>query len=362
MTSTRRTPRGVVEAHRAGDQRDVGAGLGGGARDREAHLAARAVGEAAHRIDRLEGRPGGDSTRLPASSLGWKKAISSSSSSAGSSIRPSPISPQAWSPLPGPSTVAPSARELGEVALRRRMRPHLAVHRRRDQQRAALDRPRQAEQRQQVVGAAVQQLGDEVGARRRDQHGVGLARQVDVRHVVGVARVPLAGVDGAVRERLQRHRGDELLGRLGHHDLHRRAGLDQRARQLGRLVAGDAARQAEHDVAARELGGRWRCGGIHGPGLSTSPGAPRSRARRSGLARGHAADRAAPLADAAHPVELADDDRAPACRRGRSARWSGRRAASSRRSRRRRDRAGSCALNGVRSRKLADHLGAPPCS
>ena len=52
--------------------------------------------------------------------------------------------------------------------------------------------------------------------------------------------------------------GDELLGRLGHHHLHRRAGLDQLAHQLGRLVAGDAARQAEHDVAAGQLGGGRR--------------------------------------------------------------------------------------------------------
>ena len=90
----------------------------------------------------------------------------------------------------------------------------------------------------------------------------------------GFARVPLAGVDGAVRQRLQRHRGDEVLGRLGHHDLHRRAGLDQLARQLGGLVAGDAARQAEHDVAAREFGGRRWHGGIHGPGdYRRAPGA-----------------------------------------------------------------------------------------
>ena len=59
-TSMRRTPARRRERDRAGDERDVGAGLGGGARDREAHLAARPVGEAAHRIDRLEGRPGGD--------------------------------------------------------------------------------------------------------------------------------------------------------------------------------------------------------------------------------------------------------------------------------------------------------------
>ena len=57
------------------------------------------------------------STRLPASRLGWKKAISSSRSSAGSSMRPSPTSPQAWSPLAGPSSKAPSASNCS--ALRR---------------------------------------------------------------------------------------------------------------------------------------------------------------------------------------------------------------------------------------------------
>ena len=262
------------ERDRAGDQRDVGAGLGGGAGDREAHLAARAVAEAAHRIDRLERRPGGDEDAPAGEQLGLEERDHLGEQLVG---------------LEHPAVAEFAARlvavaraehgravggELGEVALRRRMGPHLAVHRRRDQQRAALDRPRQAEQREQIVGAAMQQLGDEVGARRCDQHRVGLAREVDVRHVVGFARIPLAGVDGAVGERLQRHRGDELLGRLGHHDLHRRPGLDQRPRQLGRLVAGDAARQAEHDVAAREFGGGWcetRMFTRRAGGLSASP-------------------------------------------------------------------------------------------
>jgi hypothetical protein len=55
------------------------------------------------------------------------------------------------------------------------MRPHLAVHRRRDEQRTALDRARQAQQAQQVVGSAMHELGDEVGAGRGDEHRVGLA-------------------------------------------------------------------------------------------------------------------------------------------------------------------------------------------
>ena len=49
-------------------------------------------------------------TRRPASSLGCSDAITSSHNSSASSMRPSPISPQAWSPLAGPSTSAPSAR------------------------------------------------------------------------------------------------------------------------------------------------------------------------------------------------------------------------------------------------------------
>jgi hypothetical protein len=56
-------------------------------------------------------------------------------------------------------------------------------------------RPRQAQQAQQFVGAALRQLAMKSALAGRHQHGIGLARQVDVRHVVGLARVPLAGVD-----------------------------------------------------------------------------------------------------------------------------------------------------------------------
>ena len=53
--------------------------------------------------------PAVTSTRRPASTFGWKNATRSSSSSCGSSMRPLPISPQAWSPDAGPSTTTPSA-------------------------------------------------------------------------------------------------------------------------------------------------------------------------------------------------------------------------------------------------------------
>ena len=125
------------------------------ARDREAHLAARPVGQAAHRIDRLEGRPGGDEHALrPASALRLEEG-----DQLGEQL--GRLEHAAVADLAAGLVAAAGAEhggavgaQLRDVALRRRMRPHLAVHRRRDEQRAALDRPRQAQQREQVVGAA----------------------------------------------------------------------------------------------------------------------------------------------------------------------------------------------------------------
>jgi len=55
--------------------------------------------------------PAVSSRRLPASSCGWKWAIVSSTISSGSSMRPGPVSPQAWSPQAGPMTLTPSLRK-----------------------------------------------------------------------------------------------------------------------------------------------------------------------------------------------------------------------------------------------------------
>ena len=59
--------------------------------------------------------PAVSSSLRPASGLGWKKAISASRISAASSMRPAPVSPQACSPLAGPSRVTPSARRVATL-------------------------------------------------------------------------------------------------------------------------------------------------------------------------------------------------------------------------------------------------------
>ena len=69
------------QAHRPCDQRDVGAGFARRPCNGETHLAAGQVGDAAHRIDRFESGAGRDQHLFPASRLGWKKAMMSSSNS-----------------------------------------------------------------------------------------------------------------------------------------------------------------------------------------------------------------------------------------------------------------------------------------
>jgi hypothetical protein len=59
------TPRGVGSATGPGHQRHLGAGLARGTGDGKTHLAAGKVGDAAHRVDGLEGGAGGDQ-HLPA--------------------------------------------------------------------------------------------------------------------------------------------------------------------------------------------------------------------------------------------------------------------------------------------------------
>ena len=170
-------------------------------------------------------------------------------------MRPSPTSPHACGPESGPSTSTPSARSCATlrcVAGFCHICRFIAGH---DEQRTIA---RDAERREQVVGHAVRELGEEVGGGGRDHDRVGFTRQIDVRHVVRHARVPLARVDRTAGERLHRDGGDELRGRFGHDDLHGRAGLGQQTREFGDLVAGDAARQAEDEVFSCEFCGCQR--------------------------------------------------------------------------------------------------------
>ncbi len=117
-----------------------------------------------------------------------------------------PTSPQAWSPAAGPNTATPSARICATLRCvggdSHIWRFIAGGH---DQRHRA----RQAQRAEQVVGVTVGEAGEEVGGRRGDQDRVGVAAEVDVRHVVGHARIPQVGPHRVAGKRLVGHRGHE---------------------------------------------------------------------------------------------------------------------------------------------------------
>ncbi len=141
--------------------------------------------------------------------------------------------------------------EPRDIALVRGVRPHLAVHRRRDEKRAV---PCKRQRRQEIVGMAVRDLGEEIGGGGCDDNRIGAARQVDMAHSIGCTGGPQIGQHGMTRQRLHRHRCDEPACACRHHDIDGDIRLDEEARQFRSLVRGDAARQSEHDTIER--GGR----------------------------------------------------------------------------------------------------------
>ena len=208
--------------------------------------------------------PGGQQHALAGEQLRLRATRSTAAKiSSGSSMRPSPVSPQAWSPLSGPRIATPSAASCATLRWLAALRPHLPVHRRRDEQRAVA---REAQRRQQIVGVAVRELGEEVGGGRRDDDRVGAARELDVAHaVVGAAMAHRSVSTG---------RPDSACSVIGVTKRQaaavittstRDARLDEEARELGGLVRGDAAGEAEHDAGERNgRGGHRPVGGWFG--------------------------------------------------------------------------------------------------
>ena len=214
-TRTRSTPAGSGSGDVGRDQGHRGAAGDGGAGEGVPLLAGGAVAEEAHRVERLPGAAGGDHD-LPAGQVERRRRASSASAtakiSAGSGSRPLPVSAPVSRPTAGSSTTAAPAqrRDVGHGG---RVLPHLGVHRRREDHRAARGEQRVGEQ---VVGQAVRGLGQQVGGGRRDHDEVGRLADPDVRHLVHVVQTSvgdrLAGQGGPGR------RADEAQRGRGGHD------------------------------------------------------------------------------------------------------------------------------------------------
>ena len=125
--------------------------------------------------------------------------------SAGSAIRPGRYSPHAIGPSSGPHDQHAIGLEPRQIALRRRVVPHPDIHRRRDQHRLV---GCQKQRGGEVIGLAGRHLRHEIGGRRRDDHEVGRARQLDMPHLglVGQAEEIVMNLAAATgRHRQRRH-------------------------------------------------------------------------------------------------------------------------------------------------------------
>ena len=99
--------------------------------------------------------------------------------------------------------------ELREIALRRSVRPHVRVHRRRQKNLRAGGEQHGS---RQIVGMTVRHLGHQVGGRRRDDDEVGLAREPDMADVEFARRIEQVGEDTLADDGAGRQRRDEMLG------------------------------------------------------------------------------------------------------------------------------------------------------
>ena len=160
---------------------------------------------------------------------------------------PSPISPQAWSPLPGPrivDAVGASCATLRCVAALAHICRFIAGATSSGQSRAR----HSVDSRSSAWPARAWRGSRPRPARRRSRRRRATARCGPWR-----CRRPTSHRSVQHRpagQRLERHRRDEAAARLGHHDVDVDAGLDEQAREFGRLVGGDAAGDAEHDARA----------------------------------------------------------------------------------------------------------------
>jgi len=236
------------EAHGAGDERDRRAALRRARGDREAHAPARAVAEEADGIEVLERRPRRDDDALAGEIARAERRGDRAHDVLG--LRHPPQPRLARRDL---ARDRPDQRDLpgerGDVALRRRVRPHARVHRRRREHRPLRA---QRERGHHVVRAPVREAREHVGGRRHDRDHVRACGEIDV-HLAGEARIPHVRHHPLARQARQRERPEEALRRRRHHRQDVRPRLHAQPRDVRGLVRGDAAGHAECDGSMRQI-------------------------------------------------------------------------------------------------------------
>ena len=152
--------------------------------------------------------PAVTSTPSPSSSpLARRRSVTIPAMRAGSSILPGPISPHAWIALIRTQEQDTATGERRDVVLRGRMQPHLSVHRRRRRHRSLGG---EAQGREQVVGHALPEPGEEMRGGGSDEDQVRPPRELDVPHRRFRRRVEEIHAHRVTGHRLKRERRDEV--------------------------------------------------------------------------------------------------------------------------------------------------------
>ena len=255
-----------AERRRAGHQRHFGAQFRQGGGDGVTLLAAGAIGQAAHRVDRLECRPGGDD-RLPARQRppgGARRQADDGVENGrrlGHPARPEFATGHLAVVRPHDRDAVETVESLQplDIGLDRRMQPHPYIHGRGQQH--PLVRGDQGGGGQ-IVGQTVRRLGDQARRRRGHDHQIGPARQLDMAHGGFFFGVEKTRPHRMARQRRQRQGGDELGPGFGQDHPRLAARLGDQPHQLQRLVGGYAAADDQQDLAM------GKGAAVHGSGLA----------------------------------------------------------------------------------------------
>ena len=242
-------PGGHRQSDRPAHQRYLGAGTGAGRCEGIAHLARTGVRDTAHRVNRLKRRPGRQHQLASGQQSGREKSAQRIAQGIGCPHAPRPGFAARLFPLVRVENNDTIARKRREIALSGRVLPHLAIHRRGDQQRTVT---RQAQRREQIIGQPAGNTRNEPGACRRNNNGVHPAPERDMRH--SPFRAPRAifpqrcpdPIPGQSVERQGRHK---TRARLSHHHMNLRPHAPERAREFGGLVRSDTAGHAQNNSA-----------------------------------------------------------------------------------------------------------------
>ncbi len=114
--------------------------------------------------------------------------------------------------LVGADQNAAIGHELREIALRRLVRPHMRVHRRRQQNFCIR---RQQRRGGEIVGVTAGHFRHQVGGRRRHHDQIAFAREAYVADVEFARRIEQVGVNALAENGAGRQRRDEMFGRFG---------------------------------------------------------------------------------------------------------------------------------------------------